>query len=147
MGSSPKDGSYGGFLTAMGLARNSDIFTAGVDFHGVHDWTQRIGLVTGNTVMPANDPDFRVAKDSSPVASIFTWRSPVLPIQGDDDRNVDFGQLIEIVPMLRQQGVEFEQLILPDEVHDFLRWDSWIRADHATIDFFDKKFGMRKTDD
>src|SRR5713226_5714456 len=31
-------GSYGGFLTAMGLARNSDIFAAGVDFHGVHDW-------------------------------------------------------------------------------------------------------------
>src|SRR5439155_578209 len=31
-------GSYGGFLTATGLARNSDIFKAGVDFHGVHDW-------------------------------------------------------------------------------------------------------------
>ena len=31
-------GSYGGFLTAMGLAHNSDIFAAGVDFHGVHDW-------------------------------------------------------------------------------------------------------------
>ncbi|MGB7023708.1 MAG: DPP IV N-terminal domain-containing protein, partial [Candidatus Acidiferrales bacterium] len=28
-------GSYGGFLTAMGLARNSDIFKAGVDMHGV----------------------------------------------------------------------------------------------------------------
>ena len=32
-------GSYGGFLTAMGLARNSDLFKAGVDFHGVHDWS------------------------------------------------------------------------------------------------------------
>src|SRR5438128_10289727 len=31
-------GSYGGFLTAMALARNSEIFKAGVDFHGVHDW-------------------------------------------------------------------------------------------------------------
>jgi hypothetical protein len=30
--------SYGGFLTAMGLARNSDMFKTGVDFHGVHDW-------------------------------------------------------------------------------------------------------------
>src|SRR5438045_9135207 len=29
-------GSYGGFLTATGLARNSDIFQAGVDFYGVH---------------------------------------------------------------------------------------------------------------
>ncbi len=32
-------GSYGGFLTAMALSRNSDIFAAGVDFHGVHDWS------------------------------------------------------------------------------------------------------------
>src|SRR6202030_3448216 len=31
-------GSYGGSLTALGLARNSDIFAAGVAFHGVHDW-------------------------------------------------------------------------------------------------------------
>ncbi len=133
-------GSYGGFLTAMGLARNSDIFAAGVDFHGVHDWTQRIGLVTGNSPMPGGDPSTKVARESSPIAAISTWRSPVLLIQGDDDRNVDFGQLIELVPMLRRQGVEFEQLILPDEVHDFLRWDSWIRADHATVDFFDRKF-------
>src|SRR5262249_26692207 len=31
-------GSYGGYMTALGLARNSDIFRAGVDMHGVHDW-------------------------------------------------------------------------------------------------------------
>jgi len=32
-------GSYGGLLTALGLARNSDLFAAGVDMHGVHDWS------------------------------------------------------------------------------------------------------------
>ncbi|HEY3186402.1 MAG TPA: prolyl oligopeptidase family serine peptidase, partial [Solirubrobacteraceae bacterium] len=32
-------GSYGGFLTALALGRNSDIFAAGVDIHGVHDFT------------------------------------------------------------------------------------------------------------
>ena len=31
-------GSYGGYLTALGLARASDLFAAGVDMHGVHDW-------------------------------------------------------------------------------------------------------------
>src|SRR5690606_15578790 len=30
--------SYGGILTAQGLARNSDIFAAGVDIAGVHLW-------------------------------------------------------------------------------------------------------------
>ena len=33
-------GSYGGYLTALALARNSDIFKAGVDLHGVHDWSR-----------------------------------------------------------------------------------------------------------
>src|SRR2546421_5790321 len=32
-------GSYGGYLTALALARNSDVFAAGVDIHGVHDWS------------------------------------------------------------------------------------------------------------
>ena len=40
-------GSYGGFLTALGLARNSDVFRAGVDLHGVHDWSRDIGFDEG----------------------------------------------------------------------------------------------------
>ncbi len=37
-------GSYGGYLTAMALARASDLFRAGVDFHGVHDWATELGI-------------------------------------------------------------------------------------------------------
>jgi dipeptidyl aminopeptidase/acylaminoacyl peptidase len=33
-------GSYGGYLTALALARNSDLFAAGVDYHGVHEWAR-----------------------------------------------------------------------------------------------------------
>ena len=137
-------GSYGGYLTAMGLARNSDIFSAGVDFHGVHDWSQRIGGGGGRGGAGAAAGEGggeaqRIARDSSPVASVKGWKSPVLLIQGDDDRNVDFGQMIELVPMLRSQGVYFEQIVFPDEVHDFLMWKSWVRAYEATSDFFDRK--------
>ena len=42
-------GSYGGYLTALGLARASDLFAAGVDFHGVHDWSHEIVLVPACT--------------------------------------------------------------------------------------------------
>jgi dipeptidyl aminopeptidase/acylaminoacyl peptidase len=35
-------GSYGGYLTALGLASASDLFAAGVDFHGVHDWSAEL---------------------------------------------------------------------------------------------------------
>jgi dipeptidyl aminopeptidase/acylaminoacyl peptidase len=136
-------GSYGGYLTALGLARNSDLFAAGVDLHGVHDWSQEVAharLPNGVTAQPQMSPEAaRLARESSPVGSVSTWHSPVLLIQGDDDRNVYFGQMIEMAGLLRQQGVQFEQLVFPDEVHDFLMWHDWIHAYHAGLDFFDRK--------
>ena len=138
-------GSYGGFLTAMGLARNSDIFKAGVDFHGVHDWA--IVLPEWSAEVEAKNaeaaPDLKEARElafkSSPVASVATWRSPVLFIHGDDDRNVAFQQTTDLVEKLRAQNVAFEELIMPDEIHDLLRWNDWVRAYRATADFFDRK--------
>jgi dipeptidyl aminopeptidase/acylaminoacyl peptidase len=125
-------GSYGGYLTAMGLSRGSDLFAAGVDFHGVHDWSARNGGATG-------DDATRTAFESSPMASVKTWRSPVLLIHGDDDRNVNFSQTIDMVAALRQQGVYFEQLILPDEIHGFLRHQSWLKGYRAAVDFLKRK--------
>jgi dipeptidyl aminopeptidase/acylaminoacyl peptidase len=138
-------GSYGGILTAMGLARNSDIFKAGVDFHGVHDWATF--LPTWAEEAEAKNagvaPDAKEARElafkSSPVASIANWHSPVLLIQGDDDRNVPFQQTTDLVEKLRAQKVEFEELIIPDEIHDLLRWSDWVRAYRATAGFFDRK--------
>ena len=123
-------GSYGGYLTALGLARASSLFAAGVDFHGVHDWSTR---------MTGNADAARTAFESSPMASVRTWRSPVLLIHGDDDRNVNFSETITLANALRQQGVYFEQLILPDEIHGFLRHASWLRGYHAAVDFFRRK--------
>jgi dipeptidyl aminopeptidase/acylaminoacyl peptidase len=126
-------GSYGGYLTALGLARNSDMFKAGVDLHGVHDWSVFRRFNLG----PQGGGDAgRIARESSPVASIDTWRSPVLLIHGDDDRNVDFGQTVALVRLLRGRGVKFEQLIFPDDVHDFLLHHRWLQAYAAAADFF-----------
>ena len=62
----------------------------------------------------------KLAHDSSPVSAVNTWKSPVLFIHGDDDRNVMFSQTVDLVARLREQGVFIEQLVFPDEVHDFL---------------------------
>jgi dipeptidyl aminopeptidase/acylaminoacyl peptidase len=133
-------GSYGGFLTAMGLARNSDLFKAGVDFHGVHDFSifQTELPVNLSLRPPDADAAIKLAWDSSPDAYVGTWKSPVLLIHGDDDRNVPFSQTVDLVQRLRAQHVPFEQLILPDEIHGFLRWKDWVRAYSATAEFFDR---------
>jgi len=133
-------GSYGGYLTALALARSSDLFKAGVDFHGVHDWNlERRNWVP--TYNPLDNQDrARLAWESSPLASVSTWHSPVLLIQGDDDRNVPFSETIHLAEALRKQGVEFKLLVFPDEIHDFLLHRSWLAAYHATSDFFDQHF-------
>jgi dipeptidyl aminopeptidase/acylaminoacyl peptidase len=138
-------GSYGGYLTAMGLSRASDLFAAGVDFHGVHDWNQ--GIRTFNPEYSVHDdPEFsRRAFGSSPLSTVESWKSPVLLIHGDDDRNVSFIESINLIIELRKRKVDVEQLVFPDEVHDFLRHQNWVKAYKATADFFDRKLRSRKT--
>ena len=133
-------GSYGGFLTAMGLARNSDIFKAGVDLHGVHDWSAEVAERLEKQPKRYEKGDMKeamkVAFDSSPIATMNSWNSPVLLIQGDDDRNVQFAQTIDLARRLEDRHVPFEQLVIPNEIHGFLRWRSWLTADSAAADFF-----------
>ena len=137
-------GSYGGYLTALALARASDLFAAGVDMHGVHDWNMEIPTFSPR-YDPAQRPEAaRLAYASSPIASISTWHSPVLLIQGDDDRNVPFSQTVQLAEGLRKQGVKFEELVFPDEIHDFLLRRDWVQAYSASADFLDRKLASPK---
>jgi dipeptidyl aminopeptidase/acylaminoacyl peptidase len=137
-------GSYGGLLTALALARNSDIFAAGVDIHGVHDWSRLLDELAGKPVTRYEKGDheaaMKIAWDSSPDASIDAWKSPVLLIQGDDDRNVPFQQTVDLARRLRMHDLPFEELVIPNEIHGFLRSASWRRVDEATAEFFARTF-------
>lgn len=130
-------GSYGGYLTAMGLARNPEIFKAGVDLHGVHDWSIDARDATGGWGLKKSDAE--LAYKSSPVSDLSKWTAPVLFIHGDDDRNVIFQQTTDLVEKLREKNVPIELLVLPDEVHGFLRYESWTKVFNAAKDFFDRK--------
>jgi dipeptidyl aminopeptidase/acylaminoacyl peptidase len=131
-------GSYGGYLTALGLARASDLFAAGVDLHGVHDWSDWFRVVAGDDIGGKNAEAARIAFQSSPMADVKDWRSPVLLIHGDDDRNVPFQQSVDLAEALRERGVTVEQLVFPDEVHDFLVQAHWIEAFRAATDFLER---------
>jgi len=127
--------SYGGLLTAMALARNSDIFKVGVDMAGVHDWS---------TLRGRSPDEFggQLARDSSPIASLETWKSPVLFIHGDDDRNVPFQQTTDLVQKLRAKGdVYFELMIIPDEPHVFLLYKNRMECYKRAFEFIERFIG------
>jgi dipeptidyl aminopeptidase/acylaminoacyl peptidase len=131
-------GSYGGYLTAMGLSRSPEIFKAGVDLHGVHDWAFRSREFSPGGSWGITDKDMDVAYKSSPISDLSKWTAPVLLVHGDDDRNVLFQQTTDLAEKLRDKNVPVEVLVLPDEIHGFLRYDSWKRVFENAKDFFDR---------
>jgi len=136
-------GSYGGYLTAMALARDSKLFSAGVDIHGVHDRTinrtQTIVAPDRFERAPDADQAAKVAWQSSPVAYLDTWTSPVLIIHGDDDRNVQFSQSMDLVRRLEAKKTPLETLVIVDDTHHWMRHANSLKAGHATMDFFKRK--------
>ncbi len=105
--------SYGGVLTGQALARNSDIFKAGVDLAGVHLW--------GSSLDPES-----VSYKSSVIGAIDGWKSPVLLVHGDDDRNVAFQQTTGLVQLLRARNVYHELIVFPDDLHESLLHSRWL---------------------
>jgi dipeptidyl-peptidase-4 len=117
--------SYGGVLTAQALARNSDIFKMGVDLAGVHLWGSSL------------DPD-SVSFKSSAVGAIDGWKSPVLLVHGDDDRNVAFQQTTGLVQLLRQRDVYHELIVFPDDTHESMLHSRWIYTLDRMEKFIDR---------
>ena len=118
--------SYGGLLTSQALARNSDLFKAGVDLAGVH--------LYGSSL----DPEAAGYK-SSAVGAIDGWKSPVLLVHGDDDRNVAFQQTTGLVQLLRARNVYYELIVFPDDTHESMLHSRWLYT-LDRMDTFLKKF-------
>ncbi|WP_345951113.1 alpha/beta fold hydrolase [Mucilaginibacter sp. PAMB04274] len=131
-------GSYGGFLTAMALAKNSDRFAAGVDIHGVHNWVR-----TPATQSPEKAPDaeeaLKVARQSSPVNWIDGWKSPVLFIHADDDRNVAYSQTVDLIRRFENKGMPYEFLAIPDDTHHWMKYSNAVTVSEATAEFLKRK--------
>lgn len=135
-------GSYGGLLTGQALARNSDLFKAGVAIHGVFDWSwpsPKAGHLNPSGFFGVGDGDRATARSASPVGAVAGWRSPLLLISGDDDMNVDVAETVDLAQRLRERGVDVDTLILAGEPHDFVRHQSWFSLSSAISRFFGEK--------
>lgn len=139
-------GSYGGYLTALALSRDSKLFAAGVDIHGVHDWSTMRWLPTqpaGFDRLPDLDSATHLAFLSSPVASVKGWTSPVLLIHADDDRNVPFSQTTDLLRRLEAQNVPVETMVIVGDTHHWMKHENALKLDEAIADFFKRKLGKK----
>lgn len=133
-------GSYGGLMTALGLARASDALAAGVDYAGLYNWATffpSVGLSLPDAAVTQR------AVQSSPVATIDQWRSPVLVVQADDDRDVPPQQSSELIEALRARHVDHDELVLPNEIHNLARYASWMEFFHTADGYFEQHLERR----
>jgi dipeptidyl aminopeptidase/acylaminoacyl peptidase len=132
--------SYGGFMTALGLARASDALAAGVDYAGIHNWSTFLSSV-GDPI-DGGDANRR-AVESSPIATIDQWHSPVLLVQADDDRVVPSQQASELIEGLRSHNIDHDVIMIPNEIHDMARYSSWMMLFNAADVYFDRHLDKR----
>jgi dipeptidyl aminopeptidase/acylaminoacyl peptidase len=131
-------GSYGGYLAALALGKDSRLFAAGVDIHGVNS---RFANSAQTTREPAPDADLyeQAVVKSSPVTYIDTWTSPTLIIHADDDRNVNFSQSVDLARRFEDKKFEFEYLAIPDDTHHWMKYSNGVKVSEVTADFLKRK--------
>jgi len=136
-------GSYGGFLTALALGKDSKLFAAGVDIHGVNN-----RFSNANAENNATAPDAVLAaeraKQSSPVTYISTWTSPTMIIHADDDRNVAFSQSVDLARRFEDKKFDFEFLVIPDDTHHWMKFSNGVKVSEATADFLKRKLLQKR---
>jgi dipeptidyl aminopeptidase/acylaminoacyl peptidase len=132
--------SYGGFLAELGLARASDALAAGVDYAGIYNWSTFLSSV-GQPI--DGDDANRRAVESSPVATIDQWHSPVLLVKADGDLDVPVQQATALIEDLRSRKIEHDVVMIPNEIHAMSRYSSWMTLFNAADVYFDRHLDKR----
>jgi len=108
--------SFGGYFTAMAVARRPELFRAGVAGAPVTTWQDYDTHYTERYMdLPQNNPEGYEA------ASVLTYarelKRPLLLIHGTADDNVYFMHSLKLADVLMRDGREFEFLPLPGFTH------------------------------
>jgi dipeptidyl aminopeptidase/acylaminoacyl peptidase len=123
-------GSYGGYATLMGLAREPDLYACGVDIVGVANlitWLKTIPpywrpfdhILHRRVGNPDTEADF--LKSRSPVFLVDRIKAPLLIGQGANDPRVPRAESIQIRDALQKAGRRVEYMEFADEGHGFNR--------------------------
>lgn len=118
-------GSYGGFITLMGLFKEPEVFASGAALRSVTDWAHYNHGYTANILNePFNDPI--AYKRSSPIYYADKLKGDLLMLHGMVDVNVHYQDIIRLTQRLIELGKDnWELASYPVEDHGFVEPSSW----------------------
>lgn len=118
-------GSYGGFITLMGMFNAPETFSAGAAIRSVGDWAAYNHPYTAHIL---NTPitDSLAYKRSSPIYFADGLEGKLLILHGMVDDNVHFQDMVRLSQRLIELGKEnWEMAVYPVERHGFVEPSSW----------------------
>ncbi|KAH9073578.1 alpha/beta-hydrolase [Lactarius deliciosus] len=147
-----RGGSAGGFTTLAAVSQPATLhaFTAGTSLYGISDLTRLAKAGThkfelrymdklmGGTVEEI--PDVYVGR--SPVNNAQNIRSPLLLLQGTEDKVVPPEQAEAIEKIMQSQGRHVEKVLFDGEGHGFIKAESIKVALETERGFYEKVFGI-----
>lgn len=118
-------GSYGGFLTLMGMFKAPQVFAAGAALRAVTDWAHYNHTYTSNILNePYNDPN--AYKRSSAIYYADQLKGSLLMAHGVVDMNVNFQDIVRLSQRFIELGKDnWDLAIYPVEDHGFEQPSSW----------------------
>lgn len=125
-------GSYGGYSTLMGLARDPDLYRCGVAWAAVSDltlmvegswWVNDDGEMARRLTLPElvgdAKKDATMLAANSPVNLASRIQAPLLLVHGEDDRRVPIAHATRMRDALKAAGHPPEWVSYPEEGHGF----------------------------
>ncbi|HEY1764352.1 MAG TPA: prolyl oligopeptidase family serine peptidase [Opitutaceae bacterium] len=127
-------GSFGGFLSLMGVVNEPDLYRCAVGISGVYDWAQLIRDVKYNyTVFTPwysvllhhlGDPGKDGARFDAiaPSRHVDRIHVPVFVTHGGNDPIADIGQSTSLIDELKKHNIPYESFIVGSEGHGMLHF-------------------------
>lgn len=142
-------GSYGGFMTMYALAREPDVWAAGVSYVGVVSWKTLHETTRGDLREmlerelgdPATNAD--LYRDRSPLTHARSIKAPLLILQGANDPRVPRSEAEQVVALLREGRATFDYHVYPDEGHGFRKVEHRVDMLRRATEWFDTHLKVR----
>lgn len=131
-------GSYGGFITLMGMFTQPDVFRSGAALRSVTDWAHYNHWYTSRILNLPQD-DTLAYRQSSPIYFAEGLRGDLLMAHGMVDVNVNYQDIVRLSQRLIELGkTNWELASYPVEDHGFTRPDSWTDEYRRILEIFER---------
>jgi dipeptidyl aminopeptidase/acylaminoacyl peptidase len=131
-------GSYGGFISLMGLLTKPNEFNCAAALRSVTDWAHYNHEYTSNILnYPETDPD--AYRKSSPIYFAENLSKPLIMLHGMVDDNVQFQDVVRLSQRFIELGKkDWDLAVYPVEAHGFREASSWYDEYRRIFELFEK---------